>query len=77
MKPAQPQAPQNHQPFLLNAHEGYEDGGNAGAGGPPTSHTQPEDEEYEANVENMHEEDDENEAGTGVMPFVSEEFASF
>lgn len=88
MKPAQMQAPQNHNSFFLNAHEGYENAAMGapqyGAGGPQTSSSQiPHGEDggaYEARVENIQEEDEEDGkdiADVGVMPFVSEEFASF
>jgi len=44
MKPAQMQAPQNHNSFFLNAHEGYENAGMGapqyGASGPQTSSSQ-------------------------------------
>jgi hypothetical protein len=64
IKPAQQQQ-STQRPFILNASEGYEDG-------------DPEEEKddvetYEANVENVEEEKE----GDDVMPFVSEEFASF
>lgn len=89
MKPAQAQAPQNHHSFLLNAHEGYENAANAATGPPPQygagassqmPHGGDDGGAYpEAHVENIQEdEDDDNGAAdTGVMPFVSEEFASF
>lgn len=94
MKPAQMQAPQNHNAFFLNAHEGYENAAMGappqyGAGGGPqtsSSSQMPHGGDdggayHEARVENIQEEDEEDDrngaADTGVMPFVSEEFASF
>jgi hypothetical protein len=79
MKPAQ-QSSQNRPPYVMGMHEGYEDD-NAPPGQVP--HQQPEDEDdammkepaYEATVESYQQDEDDD--GEQVKPFVTEEFASF